>query len=71
MRTTLNLDEELLEQARHSRDVVSNTRSLLLPWVRVVTLPGDSERRHGYRPKRLETPVGGGRFMGTRPRIAA
>jgi hypothetical protein len=70
------------ERARNLPYIVNNSRFLILPWVRVKGLaskilahcarhlPGDWERRYGYRPLLLETLVDGQRFTGTCYRAA-
>ncbi|MEK7751007.1 MAG: DUF4338 domain-containing protein [Acidobacteriota bacterium] len=70
------------ERARNLPYLVNNSRFLVLPWVRVKglaskilalcarRLPGDWERRYGYRPLLLETLVDGQRFAGTCYRAA-
>jgi hypothetical protein len=70
------------ERVRHLQFIVNNSRFLILPWVRVKglaskilarcarQLPGDWERRYGYRPLLLETLVDGQRFAGTCYRAA-
>jgi len=71
-----------VERARNLPYIVNNSRFLILPWVRVKglaskilarcarQLPGDWERRYGYRPLLLETLVDGQRFAGTCYRAA-
>lgn len=71
-----------VERARNLPYIVNNSRFLILPWVRVKglaskilarcarQLPGDWERRYGYRPLLLETLVDGQRFGGTCYRAA-
>jgi hypothetical protein len=70
------------ERTRNLPFIVNNSRFLILPWVRVRglaskilahctrQLPGDWERRYGYRPLLLETLVDGQRFAGTCYRAA-
>ena len=70
------------ERARNLPYIVNNSRFLILPWVRVKGLaskilglcarhlPGDWERRYGYRPLLLETLVDARRFAGTCYRAA-
>jgi hypothetical protein len=65
------------QRARNLPFLVSNSRFLILPWVHVNglaskilsrcarQLPGDWERRYGYRPLLLETLVDTRRFVGT------
>lgn len=67
---------------RNLQYVVSNSRFLILPWVSVRglaskilslaarQLPGDWEKRYGYRPLLLETLVDSARFRGTCYRAA-
>jgi hypothetical protein len=67
---------------RNLQLIVNNARYLILPWVQVRglaskilslcarQLPGDWERRYGYRPLLLETLVDGKRFRGTCYRAA-
>lgn len=67
---------------RNLQLIVSNSRFLILPWVRVEHLasmalgecarkvPVDWERKYGYRPLLLETMVDGSRFRGTCYRAA-
>lgn len=62
--------------------IVNNARFLILPWVHIQglaskilsrcarQLPGDWEKRYGYRPLLLETLVDTGRFRGTCYRAA-
>jgi hypothetical protein len=70
------------QRARNLQLVVNNGRYLILPWVHVRglaskilgqcarQLPGDWERRYGYRPLLLETLVDARRFRGTCYRAA-
>jgi hypothetical protein len=70
------------QRARNLPFIVNNSRFLILPWVRVKglaskilarcarQLPGDWERRYGYRPLLLETLVDDQRFAGTCYRAA-
>jgi len=70
------------QRARNLGFIVNNSRFLILPWVRIKglaskilahaarQLPGDWERRYGYRPLLLETLVDGQRFAGTCYRAA-
>jgi hypothetical protein len=70
------------QRAQNLQLVVNNSRFLILPWVRVRglasmilgqcarQLPGDWERRYGYRPLLLETLVDARRFRGTCYRAA-
>ncbi len=62
--------------------IVNHARFLILPWVHIQKLaskilsrcarqlPGDCEKRYGYRPLLLETLVDTGRFRGTCYRAA-
>ena len=70
------------QRRRNLQYVVSNSRFLVLPWVSVRglaskilsltarQLPGDWERRYGYRPLLLETLVDPSRFRATSYRAA-
>jgi hypothetical protein len=70
------------QRRRNLQLIVNNARYLILPWVHVRglaskilslcarQLPGDWERRYGYRPLLLETLVDGRRFRGTLYRAA-
>jgi len=70
------------QRRRNLQLIVNNARYLILPWVHVRglaskilslcarQLPGDWERRYGYRPLLLETLVDGKRFRGTSYRAA-
>ena len=65
------------QRRRNLQLIVNNARYLILPWVHVRglaskilslcarQLPGDWERRYGYRPLLLETLVDSKRFRGT------
>lgn len=69
-------------RARNLQLIISNSRFLILPWVRVEHLAsmvlgqcarqvgGDWERKYGYRPLMLETMVDARRFRGTCYRAA-
>jgi hypothetical protein len=70
------------QRRRNLQLIVNNARYLILPWVHVRglaskilslcarQLPGDWERRYGYRPLLLETLVDSQRFRGTSYRAA-
>ena len=70
------------QRRRNLQLIVNNARHLILPWVHVRglaskvlslcarQLPGDWERRYGYRPLLLETLVDSQRFRGTSYRAA-
>jgi len=70
------------QRRRNLQLIVNNARFLILPWVHVRglaskilslcarQLPGDWEKRYGYRPLILETLVDSKRFRGTSYRAA-
>jgi len=70
------------QRRRNLQLIVNNARYLILPWVHIRglaskilslcarQLPGDWERRYGYRPLLLETLVDSKRFRGTSYRAA-
>lgn len=70
------------QRRRNLQLIVNNARFLILPWVHIRglaskilsmcarELPGDWEKRYGYRPLLLETLVDGKRFRGTCYRAA-